>query len=182
MPPHLYHISSGGPQTFKMDIQSPFTFTLNFLWSGILLLSTLPLRFLQVLHLDMAAGRLVSSFKRFSTISSTSQTLSNGSSPRSSTSHSTAPSSVAPDHTSLEDEDLSRDVLFSHPEKLPTQAELDQIADLTISGPDGEVRTFRSLYAVPEGEEGTAEGNKTTRTLIVFIRHFFCGVCTFASS
>ncbi|KAI9886965.1 MAG: hypothetical protein M1823_001257 [Watsoniomyces obsoletus] len=127
----------------------------------------------------MAAGRLLSSVKRHSMISTTSQAFSNRSSPRPSTSQSTAPSSVAPDPESLHDGDETgvSDTLFSHPEKVPTQAELDRIADLPLSGPDGEMRTFKSLYA-PETHGDPADGkNKSTRTLVVFIRHFFCGNC-----
>jgi hypothetical protein len=50
---------------------------------------------------------------------------------------------------------------------IPTQDTLDKAADLTVLGIDGASKPFKNLYS----GEGAA-----SRVLIVFVRHFFCGV------
>lgn len=50
---------------------------------------------------------------------------------------------------------------------LPTNDEVAKCADMLVLGADGESRPFRSLYS----GEGVA-----SRQLIIFVRHFFCGV------
>lgn len=53
---------------------------------------------------------------------------------------------------------------------LPSDAALAQAAALLVVGANGESRTFASLCDADE--DGGAE-----RTLIIFIRHFYCGDC-----
>lgn len=50
----------------------------------------------------------------------------------------------------------------------PTKEDLEKIADLPVLDKDGKKCTFKSLYADNE--------NGPRRVLIIFIRHFFCGV------
>ena len=61
--------------------------------------------------------------------------------------------------------DFQGDVLVSN--DIPTQADLDKCADLLVLDAQGTSRPFRTLYA----GEGVAP-----RQLIIFVRHFFCGV------
>ena len=51
----------------------------------------------------------------------------------------------------------------------PTKEDLEKVADLVVLDKDRKKYTFKSLYADNE--------NGPRRVLIVFIRHFFCGVC-----
>lgn len=51
--------------------------------------------------------------------------------------------------------------------KVPTQADLDKCAELLLLDENNVSRTFKSLYT----SESTAP-----RQLIIFVRHFFCGV------
>ncbi|KAL9583546.1 MAG: hypothetical protein Q9212_002637 [Teloschistes hypoglaucus] len=55
-------------------------------------------------------------------------------------------------------------------DNLPTRKELDKVADLPVLDENGKPHSFKSLYT---------PSNKTerSRTLIIFIRHFFCGNC-----
>lgn len=50
---------------------------------------------------------------------------------------------------------------------LPTEALLRKIEDYQVLDKDGKARPFKSLYTGP---------NVTRRVLVIFIRHFFCGV------
>lgn len=50
---------------------------------------------------------------------------------------------------------------------LPTQATLKQIENLAVLDKDGKSIPFKNLYTGP---------GVTRRVLIIFIRHFFCGV------
>jgi hypothetical protein len=50
---------------------------------------------------------------------------------------------------------------------VPTQEILDKAADLPVLAVDGSSHPFKSLYS----GEGVAR-----RVLVVFVRHFFCGV------
>ncbi|KAL9068860.1 MAG: hypothetical protein Q9161_005947 [Pseudevernia consocians] len=52
----------------------------------------------------------------------------------------------------------------------PTKGDLEKVADLPVLDKDRKKYTFKSLYADNE--------NGPRRVLIIFIRHFFCGVCT----
>lgn len=52
---------------------------------------------------------------------------------------------------------------------LPSKSTLEEIADLPVLGVDGQTVPFKSLYW-----SDTSEGKKV---MIIFIRHFFCGVC-----
>jgi hypothetical protein len=52
-------------------------------------------------------------------------------------------------------------------QKVPTRADLDKVADIPVLDAEGRSRTFRSLYSSESGSK---------RVLIVFVRHFFCGV------
>ena len=51
-------------------------------------------------------------------------------------------------------------------QKVPTAAELRKVADLPVLSAQRESIPFKDLY--------TRDGR---RVLIIFIRHFFCGVC-----
>ena len=48
----------------------------------------------------------------------------------------------------------------------PSQKDLDRAAELAVLDTKGQPHAFKSLYS--------QEGSR--RTLIIFIRHFFCGV------
>ena len=50
--------------------------------------------------------------------------------------------------------------------KLPSKLDLAKVADLPVLDAAGKKHTFKSLYAHDDQR----------RTLIIFIRHFFCGV------
>ena len=52
----------------------------------------------------------------------------------------------------------------------PTKEDLEKIADLPVLDKDGKKHTFKGLYA--DNQHGPR------RVLIIFIRHFFCGVCS----
>lgn len=54
-------------------------------------------------------------------------------------------------------------------ETLPTDEELAAAGDFLLYDADRKPCTFKSLYTGPD--------NEGTRQLIVFIRHFYCGVC-----
>ena len=56
---------------------------------------------------------------------------------------------------------------------IPTAADLAKCKDLLVLAADGSSRTFKSLYS----GEGVA-----TRQLIIFVRHFFCGVGSLPST
>ena len=126
------------------------------------------------------------------------------SSPRASTSltdrSTTAPSTTA---TSISDSFPAheKDVVLDFPESesLPTEAVLEQVADAMLVAADGSTRTFRSLYTddvrdvdrhqqEEEKVDGAVKldddivGRKNIRTLLIFIRHFLCGVCSGFSS
>ena len=51
---------------------------------------------------------------------------------------------------------------------LPSSLDLERIADLPVLDASGEKHSFKSLYSRADGSR---------RVLIIFIRHFFCGVC-----
>lgn len=51
---------------------------------------------------------------------------------------------------------------------LPTLDTLRRAEDLSVLDEDGKARPFKSLYAAP---------NIARRVLVIFVRHFFCGVC-----
>jgi hypothetical protein len=52
-------------------------------------------------------------------------------------------------------------------DEIPSQEILNKIGDLVVLNQDGKAVPFRSLYSGP---------NVARRVLIIFIRHFFCGV------
>jgi hypothetical protein len=52
-------------------------------------------------------------------------------------------------------------------EQPPSAETLRKVDDYTVLDKKGKKHTFRSLYAGPES---------TSRVLVIFIRHFFCGV------
>ena len=51
--------------------------------------------------------------------------------------------------------------------EIPTQEALKSVEDMTVLDKDGKIIPFNSLYSGP---------NVTKRVLIIFIRHFLCGV------
>ena len=51
--------------------------------------------------------------------------------------------------------------------ELPTIVDLKNVADLPISDADGKSQPFKNIYS---GEMGAR------RVLVIFVRHFFCGV------
>jgi hypothetical protein len=50
---------------------------------------------------------------------------------------------------------------------LPTQKDLQKVGDLLVLDAQGQSRPFKELYDAP---------HVAPRQLIIFIRHFFCGV------
>lgn len=52
---------------------------------------------------------------------------------------------------------------------LPSESMLETVADLPVFDIDGKTVAFKSLYWV--------DGRDSKRVMIIFIRHFFCGVC-----
>ena len=61
--------------------------------------------------------------------------------------------------------DFDGDIKVSN--KLPTIAELKKVADLPVLDADGQSQPFKNIYS---GEKATR------RVLVIFVRHFFCGV------
>jgi hypothetical protein len=55
-----------------------------------------------------------------------------------------------------------------NPDELPSATLLSKIASYPVLDRDGKEYKFQDLYAGPDATE---------RTLIVFVRHFFCGSC-----
>ncbi len=53
--------------------------------------------------------------------------------------------------------------------KSPSRSDLAKVADLPVLDAAGKSHTFKSLYA----------HNDRQKTLVIFIRHFFCGVSDF---
>lgn len=51
---------------------------------------------------------------------------------------------------------------------LPTQADLIRVQDTIVLDEEGKSRSFREVFTGP---------NIAPRVLIIFVRHFFCGVC-----
>lgn len=51
--------------------------------------------------------------------------------------------------------------------ELPSRELLDKLADYLVLDRDGKSHTFKSLYTGP---------NVARRVLVIFVRHFFCGV------
>jgi hypothetical protein len=74
-------------------------------------------------------------------------------SPTGSDSESSTPASPKPNHNSS---------------TVPSKAILDRAADLTVNDAQGQAVSFRDLYLVEPGH--------SRRVMIIFIRHFFCGV------
>ncbi|KAL9589649.1 MAG: hypothetical protein Q9203_001548, partial [Teloschistes exilis] len=62
--------------------------------------------------------------------------------------------------------DFSGDIQVN--DNLPTRKELDKVADLPVLDSNGKPHAFKSLYT-------PSDKNERSRTLIIFIRHFFCG-------
>jgi hypothetical protein len=56
--------------------------------------------------------------------------------------------------------------------EIPTQEVLKSVEDMTVLDKDGKIIPFKNLYSGP---------NVTRRVLVIFIRHFFCGVRSFFS-
>lgn len=56
---------------------------------------------------------------------------------------------------------------------LPSKSTLEQAADLPVFRADGKTVPFKSLY--------WSDASKRKTVMIIFIRHFFCGVCSAAS-
>lgn len=53
--------------------------------------------------------------------------------------------------------------------KAPTKEQLEKVADIPVLDANKKSYTFKSLYADNE--------NGPRRVLVIFVRHFFCGVC-----
>ncbi|KAL8767988.1 MAG: hypothetical protein Q9209_005659 [Squamulea sp. 1 TL-2023] len=64
-------------------------------------------------------------------------------------------------------EDFSGDIDVNN--NVPRRKDLERVAELPVLDKDGKPHAFRSLYTSPS--------NERSRTLIIFIRHFFCGNC-----
>jgi hypothetical protein len=52
--------------------------------------------------------------------------------------------------------------------EIPSQEVLRKVESMLVLDKDGKTRPFKTLYSGP---------NVARRVLIIFIRHFFCGVC-----
>ena len=127
------------------------------------------------------------------------------SSPRTSASLTDRSTTTAPSTTTTSIDDSfpahEKDIVIDFPgsDSFPTEAVLGQVADAMLVAADGSMRTFRSLYTDDvkdmnrhlQGEDevdgavnqdGDIVGRNNTRTLLIFIRHFFCGVCPGVSS
>ena len=52
---------------------------------------------------------------------------------------------------------------------LPSKSTLEKVADLPVFGVDGKTVPFKSLY--------WSDTSESRKVMIIFIRHFFCGVC-----
>ncbi len=52
---------------------------------------------------------------------------------------------------------------------LPSKSTLEKTADLLVFDVDGKTVPFKSLY--------WSDARESTKVMIIFIRHFFCGVC-----
>ncbi|KAL8744194.1 MAG: hypothetical protein Q9190_003541 [Brigantiaea leucoxantha] len=62
--------------------------------------------------------------------------------------------------------DFAGDIaVTNHP---PSRSDLEKVADLPVLDPEGNPHTFKSLYA---------SNPAIKQTLVIFIRHFFCGNC-----
>lgn len=57
---------------------------------------------------------------------------------------------------------------------LPTKDMVEKAADVPIVDIDGKEMPFKSLYL--PSQDGGGDKKEEQRTLVVFIRHFFCGV------
>lgn len=62
-------------------------------------------------------------------------------------------------------DDFEGDVKVSN--KLPSNADLEKVADLPVLDADGQSQPFKNVYS---GREAAR------RVLVIFVRHFFCGV------
>lgn len=63
--------------------------------------------------------------------------------------------------------DFSGDIKVDN--KIPTKSELEKASERTVYDKDGKKHTFRDLVA-------SSTGSEPRRVLVIFIRHFFCGV------
>lgn len=61
--------------------------------------------------------------------------------------------------------DFTGDIEVSN--KLPSEGDLDRAADMPVVDGSGKAHLFKSLHSSPDSPR---------RVLIIFIRHFFCGV------
>ena len=62
--------------------------------------------------------------------------------------------------------DFNGDIDVNH--NTPRRKDLERVAELPVLDKDGKPHAFKSLYG--------PINNERSRTLIIFIRHFFCGV------
>lgn len=72
-----------------------------------------------------------------------------------------------PSHSSCDSSPIEFNGDVNTNNAIPTQEDLKKIESLTVLDRDGKVVPFKSIYT------GT---NVARRVLIIFIRHFFCGV------
>lgn len=79
-----------------------------------------------------------------------------------------APISPSSDTTAVE---FTGDVDTNH--EIPSQEVLKSVEDMPLLDKDGKTVPFKTLYSGP---------NVTRRVLIIFIRHFFCGVSSYLVS
>lgn len=62
-------------------------------------------------------------------------------------------------------DDFEGDVKVSS--KLPTVADLERVAELPVLDADGQSQPFQNIHSGPKAAQ---------RVLLIFVRHFFCGV------
>ena len=88
-------------------------------------------------------------------------------------SSSSAPTSTTETHSPSDDPVTGESSSDIEPTNVPpTPGTLDKVADLTVLDKDEKEVSFKSLYW-PQNEEERVQGRKV---MIIFIRHFFCGV------
>ena len=91
----------------------------------------------------------------------------------SSTSTTNATNSKSEPHVSSENShtaEFSGDLETNN--ELPSRTILNDVADLPVLNAEGKELTFKSLYLPQKGEEQM----EVRRVMVIFIRHFFCGV------
>lgn len=62
-------------------------------------------------------------------------------------------------------------------EDRPSPEAIAAAGEITIFDAEGNKVLFNSLYELKKNEDGTPEVAGDVLTTVIFIRHFYCGVC-----